>query len=142
MTRTSPSERVSTARRTASSRRPNAGVMQKVAIVNGSPEALSLVEDALGHPRYDVVFIESVAHAYSHIKRLQPHFVIVCVRLDQPEGFQVLSMLALDKDTRTIPVITYTPQFEGAEYEEDDDEEEEAVPEAALFEFPSAERMN
>ena len=116
--------------------------MQKVAIVNGSPEALRLIEDALGHHRYDVVFIESVAHAYSHIKRLQPHLVIVCVRLDQPEGFQVLSMLALDKDTRRIPVLTYTPQFEAEEMDDEDVEDEENAAEMPLFQFPSVARMN
>jgi DNA-binding response OmpR family regulator len=116
--------------------------MQKIAIVNGNPEALSLIEDALGHPRYDVVFIESVAHAYSHIKRLQPHLIIVCVRLDQPEAFQVLSMLALDTDTRNIPVLTYTPQFEGYENEEEDEEEDDRAAEAAIFQVPASARMN
>ena len=141
MTRMSPSESVGTTRGTAS-RRAYLAVMHKVAIVNGNPEALRLIEDALGHHRYDVVFIESVAHAYSHIKRLQPHLIIVCVRLDQPEGFQVLSMLALDKDTQRIPVLTYTPQFEGEEIDEEEAEDEEGAAEIPLFQFPSIARMN
>jgi CheY-like chemotaxis protein len=142
MTCTSPSEPVGMARGNAA-RRSHVATVQKVAIVNGNPEALSLIEDALGHHRYDVVFIESVAHAYSHIKRLQPHLIIVCVRLEQPEGFQVLSMLALDKDTRQIPVLTYTPQFEGGESDDEEPEdEEESGSEVAIFQLPSAPRMN
>lgn len=140
MTPTSPSEPVGTARGNPA-RRPHASAVQKVAIVNGNPDALSLIEDALGHHRYDVVFIESVAHAYSHIKRVQPHLIIVCVRLDQPEGFQVLSMLSLDRDTRHIPVLTYTPQFEGDGSDEDEDDDE-GVSEVAIFQLPSPPHMN
>ena len=139
MTRTSPLEPVRTAR-DKSSQRPRMSGAQKVAIVNGNPETLRLIEDALGHRRYDVVFIESVAHAYSHIKRLQPHLVIVCLHLGQPEGFQVLSMLALDDETRHIPVLTYTPQFEGEEIDEKEDEE--SVAEMPTLHRPSAARMN
>ena len=43
------------------------------------PSALENVLEA-GH--YDVVFVESSAHAYSQIKRVQPNLVILCVRID------------------------------------------------------------
>lgn len=93
---------------------------QKVVIVNGSAAILDLLETVLDAGRYDVVFVESSAHAYSQIKRVQPNLVILCVRIEDPEGFQVLSMLKLDEDTRTIPVLTYTTEYEG----QDTDEEE------------------
>src|SRR3954464_14989465 len=95
---------------------------QKVVIVNGSAEILDLLETALDAGHYDVVFVESSEHAYSQIKRVQPNLVILCVRIDDADGFQVLSMLKLDVDTRAIPVLTYTTQ-----YSSDDSEEE--VPE-------------
>jgi DNA-binding response OmpR family regulator len=82
--------------------------VHRVAIVNGTTEILSVVEGVLAAGHYDVVLIESVASAYSHIKRVQPNLVILCLRLDDAEGFQVLSMLKLDGDTRNIPVLTYT----------------------------------
>lgn len=82
--------------------------VHRVAIVNGTTEILSVVEGVLAAGHYDVVLIESVANAYSHIKRVQPNLVILCVCLDDAEGFQVLSMLKLDEDTRNIPVLTYT----------------------------------
>ncbi len=82
--------------------------VHKVAIVNGTTEILSVVESVLAAGHYDVVLVESVAHAYSHIKRVQPHLVILCVRLDDVNTFQVLSMLKLDEETRNIPVLTYT----------------------------------
>ncbi len=54
------------------------------------------------------MFVESTEHAYSHIKRLTPHLIIVCLDIDDMDGFQVLSMLKLDADTKDIPVVTCT----------------------------------
>ena len=50
--------------------------------------------------------------AYSHIKRVQPDLVVLCVHFDNMDALQVLSMLKLDDDTRTIPVLTYTAGYE------------------------------
>jgi len=81
---------------------------QKVVIVNGNAAILGLLESVLDAGHYDVVFVEPSAHAYSQIKRVQPHLVILCVNIDDLDGIQVLSMLKLDADTRDIPVLTYT----------------------------------
>jgi len=91
---------------------------QKVAIINGSAEVLELLETVLDAGHYDVVFVESSAHAYSHIKRVQPDLVILCVRMQDGDGLQVLSMLKLDADTRDIPVLTYATEGESDETEE------------------------
>ena len=91
---------------------PQATLAQKVVIVNGSAEILELLETVLDAGHYDVVFVESSEHAYSQIKRVQPNLVILCVRIDDMDGFQVLSMLKLDEDTRDIPVLTYTTEYE------------------------------
>jgi CheY-like chemotaxis protein len=121
---------------TASQRR--AIVTQNVVIVNGSPEILELLETVLEAGHYDVVFVESNQHAYSQIKRVQPDLVILCVRIDDLDGFQVLSMLKLDQDTRNIPVLTYT-----TEYDADGTEEEESEPsDAAMFTPKPLELMN
>ena len=85
---------------------------QKVVIVNGSPEIMELLEMALDAGRYDIVFVENNEHAYSQIKRVQPNLVILCVRIEEMDGFQVLSMLKLDDETRGIPVLTYTNEDE------------------------------
>jgi PleD family two-component response regulator len=96
-----------------------AGAAQKVVIVNGSSEMLGVLETALDAGHYDVVFVESSEHAYSQIKRVQPNLVILCVQIDDVDGFQVLSMLKLDEDTRAIPVLTYTTEYDGQEMDED-----------------------
>jgi len=113
---------------------------QKVAIVNGSPDALALVENVLRAGHYDVVFIESVAHAYSHIKRVQPNLVIICMRFEDLDTFQVLSMLKLDEDTRNIPVLTYTAGYDSEEEEESTEENDSQ--EIDLFAVQPGDRMN
>jgi CheY-like chemotaxis protein len=90
---------------------------QKVVIVNGNAQILEMLESVLDAGHYDVVFVESSEHAYSQIKRVQPNLVILCVRIDDLDGFQVLSMLKLDGETRDIPVLTYTTEYEGKESE-------------------------
>ena len=111
---------------------------QKVAIVNGSPDILALVENVLSAGHYDVVFIESVAHAYSHIKRVQPNLVILCVRFEDADTLQVLSMLKLDEETRGIPVLTYAANYETQE----DEEEESDLADIRLFALEPGVRMN
>ena len=111
---------------------------QKVVIVNGSPEILELIETALDAGRYDIVFVESTEHAYSQIKRVQPNLVILCVRIEDMDGFQVLSMLKLDEETRGIPVLTYTNEHEG----QNADEEIPELSDGEMFTLKPAMRMN
>lgn len=98
---------------------PHATTAQKVVIVNGSNEILELLETVLDAGHYDVVFVEATEHAYSQIKRVQPNLVILCVHIQDVDAFQVLSMLKLDEETRRIPVLTYTTEYEGQETEEE-----------------------
>jgi CheY-like chemotaxis protein len=88
---------------------------QKVVIVNGDGEIFGMLETVLDAGHYDVVFVESTAHAYSQIRRVQPNLVVLCMRIEDSEAFQVLSMLKLDEQTRAIPVLTYTTEYEGQE---------------------------
>jgi CheY-like chemotaxis protein len=111
---------------------------QKVVIVNGSTEMLELLETVLDAGNYDVVFVESHEHAYSQIKRVQPNLVILCLRIDDMVGFHVLSMLKLDGDTRGIPVLTYTTEYDGDEPEEDASE----ASDTEIFAPKPAVRMN
>lgn len=111
---------------------------QKVVIVNGSPEILGVLDTLLEAGHYDVVCIESSGHAYSQIKRVRPDLVILCVRIDDMDGFQVLSMLKIDEETRGIPVLTYT-----TEHGRHDAEEEAPEPfETEIFARRPVELMN
>jgi PleD family two-component response regulator len=97
---------------------------QKVLVVNGSRETLALIESILDAGHCDVMWAADLAHAYSEIKRNRPDLVILCLDMDDPVGFQVLSMLNLDEDTRRIPLLTYTrdpvrPDTDGATDDDD-----------------------
>ena len=96
---------------------------QQVLIVNGSSDVLEVLEPVLEAGNYDVVFVESSAHAYSQIRRVQPDLVILCLELEDAEGLRVLSMLKLDAETRDIPVVTYTSAADEAPEDEEVDEE-------------------
>jgi len=94
---------------------------QQVVVVSKESQLNGLLETVLDAGQYDVVFVESTEHAYSHIKRLTPHLIIVCLDIDDLDGFQVLSMLKLDEDTKGIPVVTCTMQ------QDDDVTEDESL---------------
>jgi two-component system, OmpR family, alkaline phosphatase synthesis response regulator PhoP len=109
---------------------------QKVVIVNGNTEILELLESVLDPGHYDIVFVEEADQAYSQIKRVQPHLVILCVNIEDLDGFQLLSMLKLDDDTAAIPVLTYTTEGEGqdaADQFKDLSEDEQFMPARTAF---------
>jgi len=108
--------------------------IQKVVVVNGNPEMLELLESVLDAGHYDVVFVAETEHAYSQIKSNRPNLVILCLAIDDPVGFQLLSMLKLDEDTEPIPILTYTNEFER------EDTDAEADDDVADFELPQAQR--
>jgi len=86
---------------------------QKVVVVNGNTDVLGLLESVLDAGRYDMVFVEPGDRAYSQIKKVLPNLVILCTRVDRLDGFEILTMLKLDPETRDIPVLTYTTEHEG-----------------------------
>jgi CheY-like chemotaxis protein len=67
----------------------------KVVVVNGNTEVLGMLESVLDAGR-DMVFVEPGDRAYSQIRRVLPDLVILCTRIEQLDGFQLLSMLKLD----------------------------------------------
>jgi CheY-like chemotaxis protein len=110
---------------------------QQVVVVSKQSQLNGLLETVLDAGQYDVVFVESTEHAYSHIKRLTPQLIIVCLDIDDIDGFQVLSMLKLDNDTKNIPVVTCTvPQEDEVTQEESVDRRDD------VFSQPPALQLN
>jgi CheY-like chemotaxis protein len=110
---------------------------QQVVVVSKQSQLNGLLETVLDAGQYDVVFVESTEHAYGHIKRLTPHLIIVCLDIDDIDGFQVLSMLKLDNDTKNIPVVTCTVS------QEDEVTRDESVdPPDDVFSQPPAMQLN
>jgi len=94
------------------------GAVQKVVVVNGNTEVLGMLETVLDAGRYDMVFVESSDRAYSQVKKVLPNLVILCTKIEELDGFQLLTMLKLDAETREIPVLTYTTEYEGQDFDE------------------------
>jgi CheY-like chemotaxis protein len=111
---------------------------QQVVVVSKQSQLNGLLETVLGAGQYDVVFVESTEHAYTHIKRLTPHLIIVCLDIDDLDGFQVLSMLKLDEVTKGIPVVTCTTQ------RDDEEMQDESLdpPDDVMFCQPAAMQLN
>ena len=111
--------------------------VQKVVVVNGNTEVLGMLETVLDAGRYDMVFVESSDRAYSQIKRVVPNLVILCTRIEELDGFQLLTMLKLDADTKDIPVLTYTTEYEGQDFDaaisQFDDDEDDMMPARAAL---------
>jgi PleD family two-component response regulator len=76
-----------------------------------------MLETVLDAGRYDMVFVESGDRAYSQIKKVLPNLVILCARIEDLAGFHLLTMLKLDDDTKNIPVLTYTTEYEGQDFD-------------------------
>ena len=110
---------------------------QQVVVVSKQSQLNGLLETVLDAGQYDIVFVESTEHAYSHIKRLTPHLIIVCLDIDDLDGFQVLSMLKLDDETKDIPLVTCTSS-------QDDEEtpDESLDPREGVFSQPAAMQIN
>jgi PleD family two-component response regulator len=113
-------ESVAAGRRAIDMADPNRNVItpvQKVVVVNGNTEVLGMLETVLDAGRYDMVFVESSDRAYSQIKKVLPNLVILCARIEELNGFQLLTMLKLDDETKAIPVLTYTTEYEGQDFD-------------------------
>jgi len=108
-------------------------VVQKVVVVDGNAEVLGMLEAVLDAGCYDMVFVETSDRAYSQIKKVLPNLIIVCARIEEPACFQLLTMLKLDEETKLIPVLTYTTEYEGQEIDPiltnlEQDEDEDLLP--------------
>jgi CheY-like chemotaxis protein len=98
--------------------RPTTRTLRKVMVVGRQPNQ-RVLETLADAGDYDIVIVEATARAYSHIKRVVPNLVVLCLEIDDPDGCHLLSMLKLDNATSWIPVMTYASA--GNEPGDDDD---------------------
>lgn len=82
--------------------------------VNGTVDTLAAVEPVLDGRAYDIEFVDPDDEPYATIAALKPDLVVVGLDLDATSGFELLSMLRLDAETATIPVLSYVKDSEAA----------------------------
>lgn len=80
---------------------------QVALVVGGGPDVLEAVEPMLDGSRWSIEFVELSDEPLATVMALRPDLVVVSLGLDQPAGFELLSMLRLDSRTRGIPVLSY-----------------------------------
>ena len=85
---------------------PTTRTLRKVMVVGRQPNQ-RVLETLADAGDYDVVIVEATTRAYSHIKRVVPNVIVLCLEIDDPDGCHLLSMLKLDSATSWIPVMTY-----------------------------------
>lgn len=104
--------------------------VQKVVVVDGSSDILERLEAVLDAGCYDMAFVESDNDAYAQIRSVCPNLVILCARIDEVDGLQLLTMLKLDPKTRSVPVLTFPiagQDVDAVSAEPAEDEEEELM---------------
>ena len=86
----------------------SASPLSVIAVSNDAlrPELLDrlLVDDN----NCNVIVVESIERAYSRIRQVQPHIVVVFMNIDDTDACQLLSMLHMDRGLRGTSVVTST----------------------------------
>jgi CheY-like chemotaxis protein len=97
--------------------RDEPGQTRTIAIVNGGPEMVLLLEAVVEPGAYQVEFVTLMSRSvHARLRAMAPDLIVLCTRIDDPAGFQLLSLLKLDPATRETPVLTFTTEYEGQEY--------------------------
>jgi DNA-binding NarL/FixJ family response regulator len=91
---------------------------------NSSLKVVAVSDDTLRSELLDVlltdesdcygVVVESLEHAYSRIRQLEPDLVLVFMEISDPNACQLLTMLETDGRLRRIPVVTCATKPERA----------------------------
>ena len=89
----------------------------RIVLVGGGPDVLAHTEPLLPRGAYRVTFVESYEAPFARVRAERPDLVVLCLRIEDLDAFQLLSMLRLDPITRLVPVLTYTTEFEGQRFE-------------------------
>jgi CheY-like chemotaxis protein len=78
----------------------------KVVAVSDDALRSELLDALVDESACKTVVVESMSSAYSRIREIEPHVVIVFMDIDDANACQLLSMLESDRTLSGIPVIT------------------------------------
>jgi chemotaxis family two-component system response regulator PixH len=80
--------------------------MKCIAIVNDDRSFIDLVAELLEDEGWEAIGLFEGNRAFEQIKEKRPDLVILDIRMEQPDtGWRILNLLMLDPETRTIPVV-------------------------------------
>ena len=81
----------------------------KVVIVNDEPELLELAAAVLREAGYDVTTCDKPRECYHVIRDVRPDVAIVDARMRDVDDWHVLTLVLLDRELRTTPILVSTP---------------------------------
>jgi len=110
----------------------------KTLIVEDNADDRKILRYYLERHGCDVIDARDGEEGLELAKIHRPSLIISDALMPRMDGFQLLSMLKLDKDTRGIPVLTYTTENEG---EDSDDGQMDDSGDEGLVSMPVG-RMN
>ena len=94
--------------------------LRSLVVVSGQLQRVPNLDDLLVDTNDDdVIFVESIAHSYSRIKRVVPELVIISSEIDDVATCQLLSMLRVDRRSSGIPVLTCATFSEQRDLDDD-----------------------
>jgi CheY-like chemotaxis protein len=85
----------------------NRSPLNVVAVSNDAlrPELLDML--FVDGSRYDVIFVESIARAYSRVRELRADLIVLFIEIDDEDVCRLLSMLHNDRALRGIRVVVH-----------------------------------
>ena len=93
------------------------GSLRIVIAVSGNPQRAEFLDALFPETgECDVIVVESLAGAYSRVKREMPDLVIVVCEVDDLAACQLLPMLQMDAATSWIPIETWATRPETSEF--------------------------
>jgi len=81
----------------------------KIVIVNDEPDFLELAAELLREAGFDVTTCDQPRNCYHVIREVRPELAIVDARMRDVDDWHVLTLVLLDRELRSTPVLVSTP---------------------------------
>ena len=81
---------------------------EKILVVDDDPDILDAVTMILESQGYELVTARDGIEGLANLKAEQPDLIILDLRMPEMDGFAVIKVLKMDRETENIPVIVLT----------------------------------
>lgn len=83
----------------------------RIMIVDDNKDFLGELKETLYLCGYDAKTVSDSSHAAAVAKKLKPELILLDLRMDKMNGFQVAEQLKRAKDTSCIPIVAMSGHF-------------------------------
>lgn len=82
--------------------------MKKILVIDDEEDVITLVKEILKRDRYEILGALSGADGIEMALKLRPDLILLDINMPEMDGWEVLSALKMDEDTKEIPVAIFT----------------------------------